>query len=201
MKSILKTSIIFSGIIFLSACGGGTSNDSTSTAAEEETLVISTETEPSLTDESIIDDPVIQNPGLSVVPAEVSAALNLPDISHNYSDPDLPAHFNTAQVQGFDNTPLDNIVTDEIATLGRVLFYEKQLSANATVACASCHLQVNGFSDPNQFSIGFQGVTTPRNSMGLANSKYYERGHFFWDERADTLEDQVLEPIQNQIEI
>ena len=149
----------------------------------------------------VVETPVVEDDSTTGIPFAVSSVLRLPEFSHNYSDPNLPEHFNTPVVQGFDNTPLDNIITDEVATLGRVLFYEKQLSANSTVACASCHLQANGFSDPNQFSIGFQGVSTPRNSMGLANSKYYERGHFFWDERADTLEDQVLEPIQNAIEM
>jgi cytochrome c peroxidase len=40
---------------------------------------------------------------------------------------------------GIDNTPIDNPITDAGATLGRVLFYDKTLSVNNTVACASCH--------------------------------------------------------------
>ena len=135
------------------------------------------------------------------LPLAVRSVLNLPELIDNYSDPDLPVHFTTNLIRGFDNTPLDNAITNSIATLGRVLFYEKQLSANATVSCASCHIQANGFSDPNQFSIGFQGGNTARNSMGLANSQYYERGHFFWDERAESLEEQVLIPIQNEVEM
>ena len=58
-----------------------------------------------------------------------------------------------------------------------------------------------GFSDPRALSIGFEGGQTPRNSMGLANARYYEGGEFFWDERADTLEDQVLMPIQDEVEM
>ncbi|MGK0273015.1 MAG: cytochrome c peroxidase [Cocleimonas sp.] len=210
--------------LLLSACGGGgdsSVSETLSNPIEPVTVTLTetdseTETETDLAESPVTESPSIEDPIIDVpaieepeieepiptgIPLEVSSVLRLPEFLHNYSDPNLPAHFNTAQVQGFDNTPLDNIITDDIATLGRVLFYEKQLSANATVACASCHLQANGFSDPNRFSIGFQGVTTSRNSMGLANSKYYERGHFFWDERADTLEDQVLEPIQNGIEM
>ena len=184
MSSLQKLYTFFLSVTLLSACGGGGS--SVDTALDEETLI-----------GAFIDESVNQ----TVIPSEVTSVLKIPNFLDNYSDPNLPAHFTTATVQSFDNTPLDNRVTDEVATLGRVLFYEKQLSANATVACASCHLQANGFSDPNQFSIGFQGVTTARNSMGLANSKFYERGHFFWDERADTLEDQVLAPIQDDIEM
>ena len=183
----------------MSACGGSSVNsplDETNSTTEEaiETDIVS-EVETPLDETPVTEEPV------TGIPIEVSSALRLPTELHNYSNPELPAHFTTTTVQAFDNTPIDNVIYDQLATLGRVLFYEKQLSANATTACASCHLQANGFSDPNRFSIGFQAVTTSRNSMGLANSKYYERGHFFWDERADTLEDQVLEPIQNNIEM
>jgi cytochrome c peroxidase len=47
------------------------------------------------------------------------------------------------------------------------------------VACASCHQQANGFSDPDPFSRGFEGGLTGRNSMGLSNAKFYQREHFF----------------------
>lgn len=128
-------------------------------------------------------------------------APNLPDSLENYANPDLPAHFETGRIRSLDNTPADNPVTDAGATLGRVLFYDRNLSANNTTSCASCHSQNNGFSDPDQFSEGFNGEFTPRNSMGLANARYYENGAFFWDERAESLEDQVLEPIQNSVEM
>ena len=76
-----------------------------------------------------------------------------------------------------------------------------QLSANRTLSCAICHVQANGFTDPNTFSIGFEGGLTGRNSMGLSNARYYENGHFFWDERAETLEDQVSMPIHDEVEM
>jgi cytochrome c peroxidase len=82
-----------------------------------------------------------------------------------------------------------------------VLFYDKRLSTNGTISCSSCHQQQAGFSDSRAFSVGFNGGLTGRNSMGLANARYYTRGHFFWDERAATLEDQVLQPIQNSVEM
>src|SRR4029077_11816924 len=85
--------------------------------------------------------------------------------------------------------------------LGRVLFYDKRLSTNQTVACASCHQREHGFSDARRFSGGLNGGLTGRNSMGLSNARWYQRGHFFWDERANTLEDQVLMPIQNSTEM
>ena len=173
-------------VLLLTACGGGGSaSNSVDGSAEELVSITDTSTES-------VD---------ARIPINVSSVLSLPEIIDNYSSPNLPSHFTTVLVQGFDNTPIDNRVDDAVATLGRVLFYEKKLSANGAVSCASCHLQEHGFSDPNQFSVGFQGETTDRNSMGLANSQYYERGHFFWDERADTLEDQVLMPIQNSVEM
>lgn len=127
--------------------------------------------------------------------------LDLPAIPYNYSEVSLPSHFYDTDVVMADNTPNDNPITDEGATLGRVLFYDNALSLNNTTACASCHTQETGFTDPNQFSVGFDGGLTGRNSMSLANARYYEPEHFFWDERAATLEDQVLMPIQDQVEM
>jgi cytochrome c peroxidase len=127
--------------------------------------------------------------------------LNLPEIPDTYANVLWPEHLAAEEVMGSDNTPMDNVVTDEGALLGRVLFYDQKLSANYSVSCASCHQQEHGFSDPAPLSVGFAGELTGRNSMGLANSQFYARGHFFWDERANTLEDQVLEPIQNVVEM
>ncbi|WP_244923820.1 cytochrome-c peroxidase [Enhygromyxa salina] len=133
------------------------------------------------------DDPALNEP---VLPAE------LLDYGH-----DLPAHFETPRVDAVDNTPGDNPITDAGATLGRVLFWDRQLSENRTVACGSCHDPASGFSDTAVLSEGFAGDLTRRNSMPLANLRWYERGAMFWDERADTLEDQVLMPIQDAAEM
>lgn len=113
----------------------------------------------------------------------------------------LPPHFLTPVMLQQDNTPAGNPVTDAGATLGRVLFHDKRLSSNQTVSCSSCHRQAAGFSDSRRFSIGLAGGLTGRNSMGLTNARWYERRAFFWDERAATLEDQVLQPIQNSVEM
>jgi cytochrome c peroxidase len=131
----------------------------------------------------------------------IGSILDLPEVVANYSNPALPVHFTTAVVRGFDNTPNSVEPNDRVATLGRVLFYEKRLSANHSTSCASCHIQKQGFSDPSQFSEGFNGGLTGRNSMGLANARFYENGHFFWDERAATLAEQTLIPIQNDVEM
>jgi cytochrome c peroxidase len=130
----------------------------------------------------------------------VTTALHLPEVPFNYSPP-LPPHYLTPQVRGQDNTPTNNPVTNPGAALGRVLFYDKRLSTNQTLSCSSCHQPQFGFSDARPFSVGFNGGLTGRNSMSLNNARYYARGRFFWDERAATLEDQVLQPIQNSVEM
>lgn len=135
------------------------------------------------------------------VSSSIADALVLPASPYNYANPTLPAHLLTPQIQGQDNTPAANPTTNAGAALGRVLFYDRRLSANQTISCSSCHQPEHGFSDPRQFSVGFDGGLTGRNSMGLTNARYYLRGNFFWDERAATLEDQVLMPIQNEVEM
>ena len=133
-------------------------------------------------------------------PVVAARTLRLPDTPYRYTDLDLPAHFRAARRA--DNTPRDNPITDAGATLGRVLFYDTRMSANNTTACASCHHQKFAFTDGgNRFSKGFEGKFTDRNAMSLVNLRYYPRGRFFWDERARTLEDQVLMPIQSKIEM
>jgi len=134
----------------------------------------------------------------------------LPDIPFDY-DAELPAYLLennfgpefTAQNAAIDNdnTPADNPVTAAGATLGRVLFYDRQLSANQTTSCASCHIQANGFSDPATRSVGLLGGRTSRHSMSLVNARFFAPGSFFWDTRSPTLEDQVLQPIVDPLEM
>lgn len=126
-----------------------------------------------------------------------SRVPTLPAALQNYTEFDWPNGFDELP----ENTPLGNPNTDAGATLGRVLFYDVNLSANNTKACASCHIQEYGFSDPVPFSEGFDGGLTGRNSMGLANSRFMPSGRFFWDERAESLEAQVLMPIQDAVEM
>ncbi len=127
--------------------------------------------------------------------------LRLPETPYRYSEIDLPPHFKTPLAQRFDNTPADNPVTDHGATLGRVLFYDTRLSGNNTVSCGSCHVQKSAFVDPNRFSKGFDGKRTDRHAMSLVNLRYYPRARFFWDERAGNLEETVLLPVENTVEM
>jgi cytochrome c peroxidase len=136
------------------------------------------------------------------------ATPELPAQLFGYSDASrpLPAHFRAFGAPGgavvaADNTPPGNATTDAGATLGRVLFHDRRLSRTDGVACASCHVQSAGFTDTLRFSVGHDGRQTPRHSMSLGNARFYARGRFFWDERAATLEAQVLEPISDPIEM
>jgi cytochrome c peroxidase len=127
--------------------------------------------------------------------------LRLPDVPYSYAKLDLPDHFLTPIAQRFDNTPASNPITDDGATLGRVIFYDTRLSANNTVSCGSCHLQARAFVDPDKVSRGFKGGRTDRHAMNLVNLRYHPRARFFWDERAGNLEEMVLLPIENTVEM
>lgn len=126
--------------------------------------------------------------------------LNLPDDQFDYAATNWPIHILNA-LNITDNTPADNAITNAGATLGRVLFYDKNLSLNKTVSCASCHSQAASFADDEILSKGFEGEFTDRHSMPLLNIRFYASGKMFWDERSPTLEQQVLQPFQNEVEM
>lgn len=111
----------------------------------------------------------------------------------NYANQEVPDYITR------DNTD-DNPIDDRTATLGRVLFYDKNLSSDGTIACASCHLQERAFGDTEIQSIGVNGIT-PRHSMRLVNPRFSDEVRFFWDERVLSLEDQTTKPIQDHIEM
>ena len=122
---------------------------------------------------------------------------DLPEQSFLYGNDTLPAHFNSPPLSLINS--LQHPITNAGATLGRVLFYDKQLSVNNSISCGSCHLQSKGFSDPSRFSSGFEGGSTSRNSMTIVNTRYSFL--FFWDQRSLSMEEQVLVPIQDHIEM
>jgi cytochrome c peroxidase len=129
-------------------------------------------------------------------------------VSYRYSDADLPlpplffidSPILTTVVSE-DNTPKTNPVTNDGATLGRVLFYDVRLSANDRVSCGSCHEQTLGFGDTARFSRGFRGALTRRHAMALVNVRFHMPSQFFGDGRAPSLETAVLMPIQDTIEM
>ncbi|HZN25746.1 MAG TPA: cytochrome c peroxidase [Burkholderiales bacterium] len=143
---------------------------------------------------------VVSAAALSLARPAAQRILNLPATPYRYATVELPPHFGQPG-RTHDNTPPDNPLSDDGATLGRVLFYDTRLSANNTTSCASCHVQAHAFADPKPFSKGFHGALTDRRAMPLVNVRYYQRARFFWDERAGNLEEMVLLPIQSRIEM
>ena len=105
----------------------------------------------------------------------------------------IPSHFPEMII------PDDNPMTVEGVELGRKLFYENRLSGDNSMACAACHAPQHAFTDINQYSTGIDGIQGNRNSMALINLGW--NNFFFWDGRAATLEDQIIGPVINPIEM
>ncbi len=95
--------------------------------------------------------------------------------------------------------PADNRLTLAKIALGRRLFFEKRLSADETIACATCHQPERAFTDGKPVAEGIRGRRGSRNSMSLLNVIYNTAQ--FWDGRADTLEEQALQPLTNPREM
>lgn len=95
--------------------------------------------------------------------------------------------------------PRTNPLTAEKIELGRRLFFEKRLSRDGSVACATCHDPQFGFADGRRVAIGVFGREGTRNSPTILNS-LFNAGQF-WDGRADTLEDQATQPLTNRLEM
>lgn len=96
--------------------------------------------------------------------------------------------------------PADNPLTTEGVELGRFLFYDKMLSANGTMSCATCHLTEGAFTDNKAVSKGIDDIAGKRSSMSLANIGFVNSG-LFWDGRVKTLEEQAFLPVEDPIEL
>jgi len=130
--------------------------------------------------------------------------LNLPELPDDYTVT-FPSHLS--------NTGLfPRAVERDKAVLGRVIFYDKKLSKDGTVSCASCHKQALAFSDDQAFSEGVFDRSTSRNSFALGSvanfSAYYGTDlngsnaiRFFWDNRAETVADQSRGSMTNAQEM
>ncbi len=96
--------------------------------------------------------------------------------------------------------PADNPPTREKIALGRRLFFDRRLSPNDTMSCAMCHLPTQGFTvNETRLAVGINGQTTRRNSPTLYNVAYQRL--LFHDGREFTLEDQVISPLTNPVEM
>jgi cytochrome c peroxidase len=102
-------------------------------------------------------------------------------------------------LDAFLPTPETNPVTREKAALGKRLFFDKALSRDRTVSCATCHLPERAFTDDKPVAVGIAGRKGKRRTPTILNRAYGKS--FFWDGRAATLEEQVLLPIQSPEEM
>lgn len=96
-------------------------------------------------------------------------------------------------------TPADNPLTEANIVLGRKLFFDKRLSVDNTISCATCHDPAQAFADDLPRAKGVQGKLGPRRSPRILNRAWGRS--FFWDGRAASLEEQVTQPIENPLEM
>lgn len=151
------------------------------------------------------DDPV--GPTSSETPILPAQSYDYVKINQDLADFRLPETIPTPAGGFFDincfncesTFNANQVTSNEVATLGRVLFYDTNLSINKSISCASCHKQELAFADDVALSVGFGGKDTDRNSMSLANPILNK--NFFWDSRVNNLEDLVIQPIENHIEL
>jgi cytochrome c peroxidase len=94
--------------------------------------------------------------------------------------------------------PADNPLTTEKVELGRLLVFDKRLSQDNTIACMSCHLAKNAFTDGKPVATGIRGQKGGRSAPASFNRVFSSAQ--FWDGRAATLEDQSIGPFTNPIE-
>lgn len=123
------------------------------------------------------DDEAPQPPNTGATPYPLTIPGNLPPMS----------------------IPVDNPLTQEGVRLGRFLFYEERLSGDNSMSCASCHAQEDAFSDGRAVSNGIDHIPGRRSAMPLINPGYAHL--LFWDGHASSLEEQVLDPVRNVLEM
>ncbi len=138
------------------------------------------------------DEKITSTDEYASIKSTFAAAID-PTNLFNYASQTKPAYILK------DNTT-NNPITNSGATLGRVFFYDKNLSKDNTISCSSCHKREFAFGDSKIVSTGVNGVTS-RHSMRLVNSRFANEQKFFWDERATSLENQTTKPIQDHKEM
>ncbi len=102
-------------------------------------------------------------------------------------------------LDAFVPVPASNPLTRDKVELGKRLFFDKRLSLDNTVSCATCHDPKLAYTDTRKLATGIDGRVGDRRSPRLVNRAFGRA--FFWDSRAATLEEQVLQPISNPNEM
>jgi cytochrome c peroxidase len=110
-----------------------------------------------------------------------------------------PYPFQMSAAFPIPDLPRDNPLLVERVELGRNLFFDKRVSINDLQSCADCHSQEKAFTDGRRTALGAEGRFGPRKTMPLSNLAW--KKEFFWDGRAKSVRELVLQPIQNPIEM
>lgn len=133
-------------------------------------------------------------------PAVAAPATNEPKTQWELDNPVQPLPTPPLGVQA-DYKRLKWAVTPEKVRLGKWLYFDTRLSADNTVACASCHHPENAFSELTPVSTGIKGQKGGRKAPSFVNGAWPVFPNFFWDGRAGSLLEQAKGPIQNPIEM
>jgi len=137
-------------------------------------------------------------------PPPVDPGIDLTSIPYNPENYEInpPSGFIANPSLNYPALPVpdDNPLTVAGVDLGRHLFYDPILSADNTMACASCHNQAKGFTDGLAKSTGIDGIEGIRSSMSLVDIGFNTNG-LFWDGRTMTLEEQALLPVEDPVEL
>ena len=133
----------------------------------------------------------------------IGVAVALPSLLvYGESGAATDAGYQLPQLQGLEDpntfVPADNPLTAQKVELGRLLFFDKRLSQNNSIACASCHLAEKGFTDGLSVSTGINNLKGRRSALATINRVYSTVQ--FWDGRAETLEDQSITPFVDPVE-
>ncbi|MCX7793717.1 MAG: hypothetical protein N2257_04850 [Thermodesulfovibrionales bacterium] len=95
--------------------------------------------------------------------------------------------------------PENNPITPEKIELGKKLFFDRRLSGDGTMSCATCHNPELSFTDGLEVSLSYPTTRNWRNAPTLINVGFSR--YLFWDGRAASLEDQALFPILSAFEM
>lgn len=127
---------------------------------------------------------------------DIKAWLEKPEV-HETLSVSLPLGLSLGeqQITGLEENPLTRAKIE----LGRQLYFDKRLSSDSSISCASCHDPDEGWAAQTQFGVGVEGQTGNRNSPVSFNRIL--SGPQFWDGRAASLEEQAVGPIANPIEM
>ncbi len=133
--------------------------------------------------------------------AAVATLLFVSGCKHSVSDIPLGPTVEIHPPLGLPDVPIpaDNSPTADAIALGRMLFYDKRLSRDDSIACSSCHKPELDFTDHTSVALGVAGKVGVRNAPTLENSAYLPLQ--FWDGRASSLELQAAGPIANPVEM